>query len=76
MPSKLEAAEKPCSGPSFSMLDAQAAQAELEAKGDPKEANIRKLLSAAGERFKDKTKALAVKVGARRGVKWPVMRVS
>ena len=53
-------------GPSFRMLDAQAARAELEAKGDPKEANIQKMLSAAAERLKDKTKALAVKVGARR----------
>ena len=69
MPSKLKAAKKPYSSPSFNMLDAQAAQAELEAKGDPKEANIRKMLSAATERLKDKTKAPAVKVGGQRGVK-------
>ncbi|MGA8308787.1 MAG: hypothetical protein WB755_02070 [Terriglobales bacterium] len=76
MPSKLKAAKKPYSGPSFRMLDAQAARAELEAKGDPKEANIQKKLSAAAERIKDKTKAPAVKVGARRGVKWPFTLVS
>jgi hypothetical protein len=70
MPSKLKPAKKPYSGASFSMPDAQAARAELEAKGDSNEANIQKMLSAAAERLKDKTKALAVKVGTRRGVKW------
>jgi hypothetical protein len=46
MPHKPKAsAKKPYDAPSSRMLDARAAQAELKAKGDPKDANIQKILS-------------------------------
>ena len=45
MPRKSKAAKKPYDAPSFRMLDARSAQAELKAKGDPKDANVHKMRS-------------------------------
>ena len=44
MPRKPKATKKSYSAPSFRMFDARAAQAELTAKGDPKDANVQKML--------------------------------
>ena len=45
MPRDPKAAKKPYSAPSFRMLDAPAAQTELKAKREPKDANVQKMLS-------------------------------
>jgi hypothetical protein len=45
MSAKPKAAKKPYSVPSIMTLDAQAAQAQLKAKGDPKDPNVQKMLS-------------------------------
>jgi hypothetical protein len=51
----LKPAKRPYVPPSFEMLDDSAAKAELEAKGDSKDANIRKMLSLIdGKRKKKK----------------------
>ena len=69
MASKRNAAKKPYTPPSFKELDANAARAELEAKGIPKVPGVKKMLSAIDEKLKDKTKAQAGKIGAQRRVK-------
>jgi hypothetical protein len=38
-------AKKPYSAPSFQMLNATAAKAELEAKGEPKDKNVQHMLA-------------------------------
>lgn len=45
MPTDPQTAKKPYRAPSFSVLDAQAGQVELKAKGDPKDPNVQKMLS-------------------------------
>ena len=50
----LKPAKKPYSLPSFEMLNASAAKAELEAKGDSKDANVRQMLSLIDGKLKKK----------------------
>ncbi len=77
MASKRNASKRPYTPPSFKELNANEARAELEATGIPEDPGVEKMLSATDERLKEKTKAPARKVGARRaGVKRPVMLVS
>lgn len=45
MPRDPRAANKPYSAPTLRMLDARAAQAELKAKGEPKDANVQRMSS-------------------------------
>jgi hypothetical protein len=42
-------AKRPYTAPSFQMLDATAAKAELEAKGEPQDQNVRQMLSLIDE---------------------------
>jgi hypothetical protein len=51
MPHKPKVAKKPYSAPSFRMLDSRAAQSELKANGDPKDANVQKMLSLMDEQL-------------------------
>lgn len=48
MPSDPKVAKKPYSTPSLVDLDAIAAKAKLEAEGNPKDANVLKMLSLIG----------------------------
>lgn len=45
MSAKPKTAKKPYSAPSLRRLDVRAANSELKAKGDPKDANVEKMLS-------------------------------
>jgi hypothetical protein len=45
MPRDSKAAEKPYDRPSLVVLDANTARAKLEVMGDPKDANVQKMLS-------------------------------
>jgi hypothetical protein len=45
MSAQPKTAKKPYSAPSLRRLDARAANAELKAKGDPRDANVQKMLS-------------------------------
>ena len=65
MISKRNAAKKPYTPPSFKELDVDAARAELEATGIPKDPGVKKMLSAIDTKLKDRTKAQAGKVGAK-----------
>ncbi len=53
MASKRNAAKKPYTPPSFNELDANAARAELEATGTPKDLGVKKMLSAIDEKLKE-----------------------
>ena len=64
MTSKRNTAKKPYTPPSFKELDADAARAELQAPGIPKDPGVKKMLSAIDTKLKDRTKAPAGKVGA------------
>jgi hypothetical protein len=58
MPRKPKAPKKPYRAPSFRMLDARSAQTELKATGDPRDANVQKMLRLMDEQpNRPKTKA-------------------
>ncbi len=44
-------AKRPYTAPSFQMLDATAAKAELEAKGEPKDETVQQMLSLIDEQI-------------------------
>ena len=69
MPRKPKASKKPYCAPSARMLDANAARAELEAKGMPEDPGAEKMLSAPDEKLKEKTKARLEKSVHSAGVK-------
>ena len=57
MARELKPAKRPYSPPSFEALDASAAKGELKARGEPKDAGARQMLSLIhGQRKKKKAK--------------------
>ena len=45
----LKQAKRPYTAPTFQMLDATSAKAELQAKGEPKDENVQQILSLIDE---------------------------
>ena len=57
MARELKPSQKPYSPPSFEMLNASAARAEPKARGEPKDATVRQMISLIdGQRKKKKAK--------------------
>ena len=55
MPSKRKAKKKRYTSPSFNIHDAQSAKAELEARGQPKDPNVHRILRSINQQL-DTTK--------------------
>ena len=66
---KPKASKKTYGAPSARILDANAARAELEAKGMPEDPGVEKMLSATDEKLKVKTTARLEKSAHSAGVK-------
>jgi hypothetical protein len=54
MARELKPAKRPYSPPSFELLDASAAKAELKTRGEPKDATVRQMFSLIDEQRKKK----------------------
>ena len=51
MPSKRQTKKKRYASPSFKVLDAESAKVELEARGDPQDPNVHRILRSIDEKL-------------------------